>query len=50
MKQVFFEEVSIQNFLSVGNDQVKVNFNKGFNIITGANKDKEETVFESRIL
>jgi DNA repair exonuclease SbcCD ATPase subunit len=42
MKQVFFEEVSIQNFLSVGNDQVKVNFNKGFNIITGANKDKED--------
>jgi|ETNvirenome_6_85_1030632.scaffolds.fasta_scaffold02857_3 DNA repair exonuclease SbcCD ATPase subunit len=42
MKQIFFEEVSIQNFLSVGNDPVKVQFNRGFNIITGSNKDKED--------
>ena len=42
MKQIFFEEVTIQNFLSVGNDDVKVQFNAGFNIITGANKDKED--------
>jgi len=42
MKQIFFEEVSIQNFLSVGNEPVKVQFNRGFNIITGSNKDKED--------
>ena len=42
MKQIFFEEVSIQNFLSVGNEPVKVQFNCGFNIITGSNKDKED--------
>ena len=42
MKQIFFEEVTIQNFLSVGNDDVKVQFNTGFNIITGSNKDKED--------
>ena len=42
MKQIFFEEVTIQNFLSVGNHDVKVQFNTGFNIITGSNKDKED--------
>ena len=42
MKQIFFEDVTIQNFLSVGNDPVKLKFNCGFNIITGSNKDKED--------
>ena len=42
MKQIFFEEVIITNFLSVGNDEVRVKFTKGFNIITGRNKDKED--------
>jgi len=42
MKQIFFEDVTIQNFLSVGHDPVKVEFNCGFNIITGSNKDKED--------
>ncbi len=42
MKQIFFEDVTIQNFLSVGRDPVKVEFNCGFNIITGSNKDKED--------
>ena len=38
MKQIFFEDVTIQNFLSVGHDPVKVEFNCGFNIIKGSNK------------
>jgi len=40
MKQIIFHSVSIKNFLSVGNDTVTVDFNKGFHVITGLNKDK----------
>jgi len=40
MKQIIFHSVSIKNFLSVGNDTVTVEFNKGFHVITGLNKDK----------
>ena len=41
MKKVFFKKLSIQNFLSVGNDPVVINFDRGINIITGTNQDKE---------
>lgn len=40
MKYVTFEQVSIKNFLSVGETPVIVDFNTGLNIITGNNKDK----------
>ncbi len=42
MKQVKFIKLSIQNFLSVGEEPVTITFDKGFHIITGLNKDKED--------
>ena len=40
MKYINFNKISIQNFLSVGEEPVVVEFNRGLNIITGNNKDK----------
>lgn len=40
MKQVIFKDIEIQNFLSVGEEPVKVEFKPGFHIITGINRDK----------
>ena len=40
MKKIKFESVSIQNFLSVGEESINISFNKGLNVITGDNKDK----------
>ena len=40
MKYVDFKKITIQNFLSVGEEPVEVEFNTGLNIITGCNKDK----------
>jgi DNA repair exonuclease SbcCD ATPase subunit len=42
MKFVTFHTLTIKNFLSVGNDDVVINFNKGLHIITGINRDKED--------
>jgi DNA repair exonuclease SbcCD ATPase subunit len=42
MKKVNFTTIIIQNFLSVGNDPVVVDFKKGLHIITGSNKDKPD--------
>ncbi len=42
MKQILFQKIKIQNFLSVGSIPVEVEFNKGLHIITGINKDKED--------
>lgn len=42
MKYVSFQELKIKNFLSVGEEQVVVKFNKGLHIITGINRDKED--------
>jgi DNA repair exonuclease SbcCD ATPase subunit len=39
VKKIIFNSVKIQNFLSVGKDQIKLNFNSGINLITGENKD-----------
>lgn len=41
MKYVNFNRLSIQNFLSVGNEPVVIDFTKGINVITGTNLDKE---------
>ncbi|MDB4464473.1 hypothetical protein N9033_00215 [bacterium] len=40
MKLVKFKKITVQNFLSVGEEPVVINFTKGLNIITGINKDK----------
>ena len=42
MKQINFKNITIKNFLSVGNDPVSVDFKRGLHIITGINKDKED--------
>jgi len=42
MKHIYFNRISIKNFLSIGTEPVSVEFNKGLHIITGYNKDKED--------
>jgi len=42
MKRVNFKTIKLQNFFSIGNDPVVVDFQKGLNIITGANRDKPD--------
>lgn len=40
MKQILFKKISIQNFLSVGNTPLELNFSEGITLITGDNRDK----------
>ena len=42
MKHVNFKNLTIKNFLSVGEKPVELTFKPGLNIITGTNKDKED--------
>ena len=42
MKFVTFQNLTIKNFLSVGEEEVSVSFNKGLHVITGLNKDKQD--------
>ena len=42
MKKVNFKKLSIVNFLSIGEEPVTVEFNKGLHVITGKNKDKPD--------
>jgi DNA repair exonuclease SbcCD ATPase subunit len=42
MKKVTFTKITIQNFLSIGEDPVIVNFREGLHIITGRNLDKPD--------
>lgn len=42
MKNIIFNRVKIQNFLSVGSEPVVIDFNPGLHIITGVNRDKED--------
>lgn len=42
MKYVNFNYVIAKNFLSIGNEPVKIEFKNGINIITGINKDKTD--------
>lgn len=44
MKKVTFDKLIIQNFLSIGNDTVVIEFQKGLNLITGRNNDNPERV------
>lgn len=41
MKNVNFKRLSIENFLSIGKDPIIIDFQRGINIITGINLDKE---------
>lgn len=41
-KQVNFEKLVIENFLSIGNTPVEINFRPGLHIITGSNKDQSD--------
>jgi DNA repair exonuclease SbcCD ATPase subunit len=43
MKNVIFKHVSIKNFLSVGDDPIDIKFEPGIHIITGVNRDKEDS-------
>ena len=40
MKYVNFNYVKARNFLSIGEEDVEINFKQGINVITGNNKDK----------
>ena len=42
MKKVNFKNISIVNFLSIGEEPVTVEFTKGLHVITGSNKDKPD--------
>ena len=42
MKYVTFERLTVRNFLSIGEDEVIIDFKKGLHIITGINRDKED--------
>lgn len=42
MNRINFKKVIIQNFLSVGNDPIEIEFKRGINFITGINKDKAD--------
>jgi len=42
MKKVIFKSLKIQNYLSVGNNPVCIDFKKGINLVTGINKDKPD--------
>jgi DNA repair exonuclease SbcCD ATPase subunit len=40
IKKVIFEKLEIQNFLSIGEEKVTVQFQNGISIVTGINKDQ----------
>jgi DNA repair exonuclease SbcCD ATPase subunit len=42
MKYVTFKQLKIKNFLSIGDEEVVIDFKKGVHIITGVNRDKED--------
>ena len=43
MKRINFKLLEIENFLSIGDTTVSINFKTGLNIITGVNHDKEDS-------
>jgi DNA repair exonuclease SbcCD ATPase subunit len=42
MRKIKFLTLKIQNFLSIGNDTVEIDFQNGLNLITGIDKDNPE--------
>lgn len=43
MKKIEFLRLEVSNFLSIGNEPIIINFIPGLNIITGENKDKQDS-------
>lgn len=44
MKKILYKNLKGQNFLSIGNDQILIDFQSGFNLITGKNLDNPDRV------
>lgn len=42
MRKILYKNLKGQNFLSVGNDQIVIDFQSGFNLITGKNIDNPD--------
>jgi DNA repair exonuclease SbcCD ATPase subunit len=42
MRRIIYKKLSGQNFLSIGNDQIVIDFQSGFNLITGKNIDNPD--------
>lgn len=42
MKKIIYKTLSIQNFLSIGNDAIEIDFSNGLHLITGNNIDNPE--------
>lgn len=42
MKKVNFRKIYIQNFLSIGDEPLEIDFNSGMNVITGVNHDEND--------
>jgi len=42
MKKIIYKTIKGQNFLSIGNDQIVIDFQSGFNLITGKNLDNPD--------
>lgn len=42
MKRINFKKVTVQNFLSIGQEPIEVEFKEGLNIITGFNRDEND--------
>jgi len=43
MKEVDFKFITIQNFLSIGDETIRIDLSPGIHIITGNNNDKEDS-------
>jgi chromosome segregation ATPase len=48
MKKITFKKLCIQNFLSVGDEPLEIEFNSGLNVITGYNRDENDIKNRSR--
>jgi DNA repair exonuclease SbcCD ATPase subunit len=44
MRKILYKKLLGQNFLSIGNDQIVIDFQSGFNLITGKNLDNPDRV------
>lgn len=42
MRKVIYEKLVVQDFLSIGNAPVEIDFHPGMNLITGENLDNPE--------
>ena len=43
MKEIKFKSVQVKNFLSIGDEPIEIKIKTGLNVITGINKDKEDS-------